>query len=148
MKHLFVTLQQYTSARMKKSSILAVATLTGFLLLTTSASAQVVQAQAGFTTLGILIKSFNDNIVKSVGTLFMSLAVIAFFWGIVQYIWGLREGNAKKVQDGNQVMIWGIVSLFVMFSIYGIIKLLQIWFGLNGSNVITIPEINIRSFLY
>ena len=78
----------------------------------------------------------------------MSLAVIAFFWGIVQYIWGLREGNAKKVQDGNQVMIWGIVSLFVMFSIYGIIKLLQIWFGLNGSNVITIPEINIRSFLY
>lgn len=100
----------------------------------------------GITTLASLIDTFTNTVVKSLATLFLALALLAFFYGIVKYIWGMREGKAEEVKNGNQFMTWGLVALFIMFSVYGIIKLGQgIFF--NGADVttITIPNINFKS---
>ncbi len=98
----------------------------------------------GIGTLDKLITTFNTTVVKSLGTLFLSLGVVAFFFGVVQYIWGIREGNEKKATDGKQFMIWGLVGLFVMFSVYGIIKFSQsIIFGNKDVNTIVIPTMQI-----
>lgn len=134
-----------TQQSIKRSFLIAGFSCVSFLVLTTVVGAQTTAtagAQAGLGTFAGLITTFNNTVVKALGTLFMSAGVIAFFFGIVQYIWGLRQGDTNKVSIGNQFMVWGLVALFVMFSVYGIIKFFQGALLPSGSNTITIPDIN------
>lgn len=48
------------------------------------------------------------------------LALTYFFWGTGQFI--LHAGNEKIRQEGKTKMLWGIIALFVMFSIIGILN--------------------------
>jgi len=53
--------------------------------------------------------------------LFITLAIVIFFWGMIKYI---SEAGEKK-QEGLQIMFYGVIAIFVMVSIWGIIRLLQ-----------------------
>lgn len=55
-----------------------------------------------------------------------------FVWGLVQFLWNLNEGGDNKV--GKDHMLWGIVGMLIMVSVYGILNLLSNTFGLNFSN--------------
>ncbi len=48
-----------------------------------------------------------------------ALALVFFFWGMGQFI--LHSGDQKARDEGKQKMVWGVVALFVMFSIMGIL---------------------------
>lgn len=78
-----------------------------------------------FVSIGDLINSLIENVLAGTGTLLMTVGVIVFFIGLIQYLWGAREGDAEKIKKGNKFMIWSLVALFVMFSVYGIVKLAQ-----------------------
>ena len=56
--------------------------------------------------------------------------LLVFFWGLAQFI--RSAGDEKKIVDGKRLMFWGIVALFVMVSIWGIINLLYSDFFTNG----------------
>ena len=45
-----------------------------------------------------------------------SLALLLFFWGVAKYI--LSAGTEKD--EGKKIMVWGVVALFVMSSIWGL----------------------------
>lgn len=101
------------------------------------------QVSTGITSLSGLIELVTNTVIKSLATLALSLALLAFFWGIVEYIWARRSGDTKGVQNGAEFMKWGLVALFVMFSVYGIIKFGQgIIFGGADVTTIKIPNIN------
>src|SRR3989338_10689239 len=53
----------------------------------------------------------------------VALALLAFFWGLAVFIF--NSGDAEKRKGGIQIMIWGIIALFVMVSIWGIVNTLQ-----------------------
>ena len=58
-----------------------------------------------------------------VPTLF-AVAFIVFLWGIFQFY--IFEGqNTEGQKKGHMLMLWGLIGFAVMFSIWGIIKLLQ-----------------------
>lgn len=102
-------------------------------------------AVTGIATVGSLITIFTSSVVKATGTLFMSLAVVAFIYGIVEYIWGMRDAKPDKISNGQKFMVWSLVALFVMFSVYGIVKFGQdILFQGRDMTKITIPEINLQ----
>ncbi len=102
--------------------------------------------QAGFSTLESLINSFSQTVVVAFGSLLMAGAVVVFFMGVVQYIWGLRSGDPGKAKVGSNFMLWGLIGLFVMFSVYGIVKLGQsIFFKDQDITTITIPKIKFDS---
>lgn len=125
---------------MKKSFALVTISAIAFLALTSFASAAGVQD--GMGTLADIIKTFNETVVKALGTLIMSAAVVAFFYGLAHFIWGLREGEPKVITNGKQFMFWSLTALFVMFSVYGIIKFFQGTLLPGSSFNITIPEVN------
>ncbi len=132
---------------MKKSFTVAAISFISFSILAVTAEAQTLNATRqttdAITSLSDIVNAFTGTLVKSLGTLAMAAAVVAFFYGIVQYIWGVREAKPDVIKTGNEFMKWGLVALFVMFSVYGIIKYGQnILF--NGMDVtkITIPELN------
>lgn len=62
-----------------------------------------------------------------------TLAVLVFFWGIVKYIWSV---GAEK-EKGKQIMIWGVIALFVMSSIWGIVYFIgqQLGGDIGGENI-------------
>jgi general stress protein YciG len=128
---------------MKKNLTLLALTLTTFLAISHIASAQATAAgaQQGFSTLGSLITAFNDSVVSALARLFISGGVVAFLFGVTKFIWGIREGKETDITNGKQFMIWSLIGLFVMFSVYGIIKVAQSLIpGLNATTI-TIPDI-------
>lgn len=52
-----------------------------------------------------------------------SLALLYFFWGLAKFVW--NSGSEDGVEEGRQVMKWGIVALFVIVSIWGIVFFIQ-----------------------
>ncbi|NBD74154.1 hypothetical protein GVX82_03905 [Patescibacteria group bacterium] len=52
----------------------------------------------------------------------VTLALLLFFWGVALFIF--NAGDDTKRAEGKKRMIWGIIALFVIFAIWGIIALL------------------------
>lgn len=59
-----------------------------------------------------------DPILAAVFT----LGLFLFFWGIVEYLWELKDGKADG--DGRKHMLWGMVGMLIMVSVYGIINII------------------------
>lgn len=57
-----------------------------------------------------------------------ALGLVYFFWGVGQFILN-DAGNDKSREEGKKKMVWGVVALFVMFSIMGILSTIS---GLTG----------------
>ncbi|MEK7530483.1 MAG: hypothetical protein AAB573_01330 [Patescibacteria group bacterium] len=51
------------------------------------------------------------------------ICLLIFLWGLALMI--LDTGNAEKMKEGRNKMLWGILSLFVVLSLGGIIAILQ-----------------------
>ena len=99
-------------------------------------------AATDFGSLGTLVNNFTKNVVTSVGYLFLSVAVVVFFLGVIQFIWASRAGEKDGMGKGKNFMVWGLVALFVMFSVWGIIKFAQNVLGPEfQSTEITVPTL-------
>jgi hypothetical protein len=64
--------------------------------------------------------------MNSIVPILIGAALILFFWGIVRYIFA--AGHDGK-GNGRKLIIWGVITLFVMVSIYGILQILMNSFG-------------------
>lgn len=58
------------------------------------------------------------NLVDTALPIVAGLALLAFFWGLVTFIF--RGEDAKS--EGKHLMIWGLVALFVMVSVWGLVE--------------------------
>ena len=68
--------------------------------------------------------------------LVFSLALLFFFWGVAKYIWS--AGDAKE--EGKKIMVWGVIALFVMSSIWGIIGFLKTDIGGLDNTTMPVPK--------
>lgn len=87
-------------------------------------------------TIGNIIKWAGCTLVKGVIPLLFSLAVVGFIWGIIQYF--LNPDNEEKRKAGKSFMIWGLIALFVMVSVWGLVGVLGETFGLK----VFIPQLS------
>lgn len=73
------------------------------------------------------------KIINQVIPVLGALALVLFMVGVVRYI---RSGNEKKNRDE---IMWSLVALFVLFSIWGILRILTNTFvtpsGANSTGV-------------
>lgn len=75
------------------------------------------------------------NLINPLLVLLAGLALLAFFWGLAKFIFRVG-GDEKAVDEGKRTMQWGLVALFVMLSIWGIIRFLQSDFlGICGTKL-------------
>ncbi|MDP3874982.1 MAG: hypothetical protein U1C66_00385 [Patescibacteria group bacterium] len=54
----------------------------------------------------------------------VAVALLVFFWGLAKFIFRLG-GDEKAVEEGKRIMLWGLLALFVMVSVWGIINFMQ-----------------------
>ncbi len=52
-----------------------------------------------------------------------ALAFLVFIWGVVNYFF-LHVGDEAKRSEGRQFMLWGILGMVVLFSVWGFVNLL------------------------
>jgi hypothetical protein len=69
--------------------------------------------------------------------LLITLSIVVFIVGIVKYIGGADE--ASKREEGRRFMLYGIIALFVMVSIWGLVGTIQGTFGIGTS--VLIPQL-------
>lgn len=73
--------------------------------------------------------------------LFITLAIVVFFWGLIKYL--VNAGEEKS--EGLQVMFYGVIAIFVMVSIWGIIRLLQSTFKVTSTDPVIPKGIQINT---
>jgi len=118
-----------------------ISTISGaaLLALPLAASAQAITSttpQQGI--IGLI--SFANTALNDVMVLLITLAIVVFFWGLIRYITQVSEERAQ----GLTTMLYAIVAIFVMVSIWGIIHLIQATFGVGNNQTAETPsQINI-----
>lgn len=71
--------------------------------------------------------------------LLISLAVILFMWGMVVFM--ANTDNEQARTSGKTKMIWGVVILFVMLSVWGFVEILDTIFNLDRTTVPDGPNV-------
>lgn len=82
----------------------------------------LASAQGGFLdTLGGLTVQFR-RILDLLVPIVFTMGILAFFYGIFLYVFS--QGADEKI-NGRHIMLWSLVAIFVMASLFGIIQLAQ-----------------------
>jgi hypothetical protein len=94
------------------------------------------QQLTNITTLVVQIR----NIINILIPLMFAIALLIFFYGVVKYIFSAGdEGSREK---GQRIMIGGIIALFVIASVWGIVAFLGSALGINqGENIGNVPGV-------
>jgi hypothetical protein len=69
-------------------------------------------------------------IVIRLAPFLIGLAVVAFFWFLVTYIWGSNDKPDEKAKSAKS-MGWSILAIFVMVSVWGIITFISTLTGIG-----------------
>lgn len=99
------------------------------------ALAPLVASAQTFQAILNTIRTLVDQLIP----LFLALALLAFFWGLIVYIW--KSGDAEGQERGKNVMIAGIVGLFVMVAIWGIVRIIANTFNITTGETQTAPRV-------
>lgn len=86
---------------------------------------------------GFLLRAVQSTITDTLIPIVFTLAVLLFFWGMAKYIWS--EGTGKE--EGKKIMIWGVIALFVMSSVWGIVYFIRDELNIGSNTQGIIPTI-------
>jgi len=75
------------------------------------------------------IMSTISSILNTLVPLLIAVAVVVFLWGVIQYV--TAGGDEEKRTKGRNTMIYGIIGLFVMVAVWGLVNVLLSTFGLD-----------------
>lgn len=73
--------------------------------------------------------------------LIFAVAFIVFIWGIAKYF-VMGGANPESREEGQKLMLYGIIGFFVMISIWGIVNVFVNTFGFNREARPGIPQFN------
>ena len=85
----------------------------------------IPRAEASVQT---LMNSISRVILNPLITLLFALAVVYFIYGLAQYL--LSPDNEEIRKTSKSHMLWGIIGMFIMVSVFGIINLITNTLGI------------------
>ena len=71
------------------------------------------------------------NLINPLLGLMVGFALLVFFKGLVSFI--AKPGDAKSHEAGRSLMVWGVIGLFIMVSVFGILNFFYSDFGFGRS---------------
>ncbi|MEK7581754.1 MAG: hypothetical protein AAB488_00260 [Patescibacteria group bacterium] len=77
------------------------------------------------------------TILNSIVPILITLAVIWFFWGLITYL----MGDVAEKDKGRTIMIYGVITIFVMVAVFGLVQFIATTFGINVGGGINIPRV-------
>ena len=55
------------------------------------------------------------------------IALLVFFVGLAKFVF--KAGDEERNKAGKNLMVWGVVALFVMFATWGLVRFINIALG-------------------
>ncbi len=79
------------------------------------------------------------SLINRIIPLIISIALVLFLIGIVQFV--TAGGDEEKRAAARGMIVFGIIALFVMVSVWGFVNILaRTFFGTNGQNANAAPD--------
>jgi cell division protein FtsW (lipid II flippase) len=97
---------------------------------------QLAQAQLDSTNVSSLVSSAHGLVNRTLIPVLVSLALIYVIYSVVVFI-GASEDSQKK-EEKKQQIFWGVIGLFVIVSIWGLVALVGRSFGIFAGGTLTI----------
>lgn len=106
----------------------------------TAAGVVAMPALAGAATILNLLALANTVFNALIGLL-ITLAIVAVFYGVIKYLFTAKETS----REGLSIALYGVGAIFIMVSIWGIIRLLQSTFGVTSTDPVIPKGIQINT---
>ena len=74
------------------------------------------------------------GLINALVPLIIGLAVLYFLWGVLQYV---TAKDSDKQKEATSTMVMGVIVLFVMVSVWGLVSLLQDTFDVDSGTAPT-----------
>jgi len=103
----------------------------GLILVPSLALAQFTDFEGSITTL--------TEWINSIIPLLIGIAVLVFLWGVIKYV--IAGDDAESRKQGLGLMAYGILAIFVMVSVWGLVNVLINTFSLETAAPTDIPEV-------
>lgn len=77
-----------------------------------------------------------EHLIVAAVPLLIAIAVVYFIIGVIKYV---TAGEAEDKTAARNYIIWGIVVIFVITSVWGLVHLLSGTFQLNNTPPVVVP---------
>lgn len=98
----------------------------------TTAVALILPGIASAATIQDTLKTVSD-IINMLVPIILALAIVFFLWGVLQYV--TKAGEEKDA--ARDQMLWGIIAIAVMVSIWGLVGILRSTFNVTDNTPLT-----------
>jgi len=69
--------------------------------------------------------------------LLIIVATVVFIWGVLKYI--LAGGSEQRKKEGQSMIMWGLIGLFILVAMWGLVIILENTFGIEEGNIPKLP---------
>ncbi len=91
--------------------------------------------------IGSLVNSINKVILNPFIVLIFAVALVVFIYGVVRYL--LNPENESIRTESKSHMIWGVIGMFIMISVFGIMRIVLNSVGEKNIKIQDTGEVNI-----
>ncbi len=85
------------------------------------------------TTFSQLALNLSNGLIATITKLSFGFAVIFLFWGIFNFV--SNASDQSKREEGKKKIIFGVIAIFVMVSVWGIVKSITSTTKLDNSHL-------------
>jgi uncharacterized membrane protein YcgQ (UPF0703/DUF1980 family) len=71
----------------------------------------------------------NSYIINPLIILMFSVALAFFLYGVVEFIMNADKADEREI--GQQHIMWGVIGMFIMFSVFVILRLIENTLGIG-----------------
>ena len=81
------------------------------------------------------LNKLNELVLNPVIKLLFAVSFVYFIFGVIRFLSADASDKGGKRIEARNSILWGIVGMLIMFSVYGIIRFVLATFGINTTDV-------------
>lgn len=108
------------------------------LLYATLAFAPMVAGAQNLNNIDTLLENIGD-LVSAALPIVVGLALLGFFWGLMKFIFS--AGDEGEQEKGKKIMIYGVITLFVMVAVWGLVGFVADSLGVDTDGDAVVPGV-------
>ena len=68
-----------------------------------------------------VVDNIYEKVFSPIISLIIALAVVYFLYAVSKFV----RSDGKERESGKELIVWGIIGIFVMMSVWGIVSMVQ-----------------------
>ena len=80
-----------------------------------------------------LALNLSNGIIATITKLAFGFAVVFFLWGVFVFV--MNADEEKKREEGKKRILWGLIAIFVMVSVWGLLAAVENSINLDNTKL-------------